>query len=122
VLAVLPHEKPDKPSIGGGHGQVPQILLVHSSDHRFKSGAWPDRAWSGRHRVLDALLLLTAERAAAQATEDDTRLVDHEAGIPARPLDSLADVSQGFVEAAYGDVGANVRPRSGLRSGPAVKR
>jgi hypothetical protein len=68
------------------------------------------------------LLLLAAKRVAAQPTDDDARLVDDEAGIPARLLDSLADVSQRLVEAARGDIGANVRARSGLCSGAAVQR
>ena len=116
MLGVVQGQQSDEPAIGRRHGQVAQLLAMHSFDDRFEPGAGPDRARPGRHRLLRRDVVSAADRAPPEPAEDDTPLIDDETGVPAALVELLADVAERLGQPAGRDSGAGVGSRARLAS------
>jgi len=81
-----------------------------------------DRARPRRHRLFDRDVVVALERASAEPAEDDSLLVDHEAGVPVRLPHPLTNLGKRFVEPASGDVAPRVRAGARLAARAALER
>jgi len=72
--------------------------------------------------AASAETLFRADRASSDPAEDDTPLVDDEAGVPAALVETLADVLEAVFQTAGRNVRADVSSRARLASVRALER
>jgi hypothetical protein len=73
----------DEPPVACWDERRAQPLSLEPLEQLSERDVGPDRAWTVAHRLLDSLLLVGSERAAAGPAEDNPPRVDDEALLPA---------------------------------------
>jgi hypothetical protein len=122
LLGRLSTEQAEQAPLGGRHRQRGQVLASHPLDRPVELEARPHRARAGAHRLLDADLVITCEGCAAEPAEDNLFIVDDEAGVPAVGAHAGANIAQLLVEAAGGNVAAEVRTDPGFAAARPFER